>query len=96
MSKKKSVGGRTWKDWLRAKAMDDKTNKNQGNFAPLTSAKEFVADGYCIRHNFLTGQECEFFLSLVEEYRRMRDVPQIRRESRTHSLNYSVIDGLKN
>lgn len=75
--------------------MDNETNKNRKFFVSPASAEEFAADGYCIAHDFLTVRECEFYLSLIEEYRRAHDVPLICRESRERSLNYRVIDGLK-
>ncbi len=75
--------------------MVEETRTNPKLFSPFISPEEFAAKGYCIKHDFFTVQECEFFLSRIEDYRRARDVPRIRRESRERSLNYGVIDGLK-
>ncbi len=75
--------------------MPKDTNKTRENFAPLIAPAKFAADGYCGKPEFLTARQCEFYLSLVENYRISHDVPQIRRESGNRSLNYRVIDGLK-
>ncbi len=78
------------------KPMHDNANTNRKNFAPLVAPAKFAADGYCVKLGFLTERQCEFYLSLVENYRLSHDVPQIRRATGgERSLNYRVIDGLK-
>ncbi|MGR3318078.1 MAG: 2OG-Fe(II) oxygenase [Candidatus Anammoxibacter sp.] len=56
---------------------------------------EFCARGYCIKHDFLTKQECQELLTFIEEYRQVHNVPHIYRKQRGRSLNYNVIDGEK-
>lgn len=76
--------------------MNKETNSSRKTSAALAAAERFAAGGYRIAHDFLTAQECEYFLSLIEEYRLAHDVPQIRRSNgrSERSLNYRVIDGL--
>jgi len=75
--------------------MNNKENNNRKDFSPIVSPEEFAANGYCIRHNFLTEQECEHYLALIENYRQTHAVQEIYRQSRERSLNYKVIEGLK-
>lgn len=54
---------------------------------------EYGAKRYWVDHDFLTKSESEHFLSLVKMYRQSHKIPQIYRNRRGRSLDYSVIDG---
>lgn len=75
--------------------MNIKKSNSQKNFSPIVSPAEFAAQGCCVRHGFLTEQECERYLFLIENYRQNHSVQEIYRPSRERALNYKVIDGLK-
>ncbi|MGR3179321.1 MAG: 2OG-Fe(II) oxygenase [Candidatus Anammoxibacter sp.] len=65
------------------------------NIEGIIHPDEFRTKGYCIKHDFLTKQECHELLTLIEEYRQVHNVPHIYRKQRGRSLNYKVIDGKK-
>jgi hypothetical protein len=68
---------------------------NSKDSLSIIPPEEFTAKGYCVRHDFLNEQECEYYLSLIADYRRKHPLQEIYRPSRERSLNYKVIDGLK-
>jgi hypothetical protein len=55
----------------------------------------FPGNSIYINENFLTAQECEDFLQLIESYRKLYPIPHVCRQLRDRSLNYKVIDGEK-
>jgi hypothetical protein len=61
----------------------------------IVSPEEFNTQGYCIKHGFLTKEECEHFLSQMETYREQHTLPHVYRKVRGRSLDYHVIDGDK-
>jgi hypothetical protein len=75
--------------------MKNNENNRRKDFPQIVFTEEFARKGYSIRHNFLTGKECENYLSLIADYRQTHPVEEIYRQSRERSLNYKVIDGLK-
>ena len=61
----------------------------------IVDPEELRAKGYCVKHGCLTKQESEHFLSLIQTYQQMHNIPQVYRKRRGRSLNYKVIDGEK-
>jgi len=71
-------------------------NVQQTEFAStelVSCYKEFNANGYVIRNNFLEIEECDELLDFIEAYRKLHQVPHIYRKTQNRSLNYHVIDG---
>ena len=56
--------------------------------------KTFLKQGYFLKRNFLTAEECSSFLKDIQHYRSQHRVPEIYRKVRGRSLRYKVIDGL--
>lgn len=56
-------------------------------------SKDFHAKGYFLAEQFLSGQECENLLALIENYRKHYSVPEIYRNAGDRPLRYRVIDG---
>ena len=55
--------------------------------------EKFEIKGYFLKENFLSQQECEYFLKLIRDYRQQFFVPKIYRNIKPLPLSYSVIDG---
>ena len=60
---------------------------------PMESQEQFKTQGYFLKENFLSQEECEHFLELITEYRQKFSIPKIYRQVKPIPLSYSVISG---
>jgi hypothetical protein len=63
------------------------------NFDNLAFTKQLPDKGLYIQEGFLDVEECEYIVSLIENYRKVHQVPHIYRRRHDRSLDYKVIDG---
>lgn len=61
----------------------------------MESKEQFQLRGYVVNKDFLSPQECEYYLSLIQNYRRQAIVPEIYRNTKPIPLRYAVIDGAR-
>ncbi|MGK7874402.1 MAG: 2OG-Fe(II) oxygenase [Xenococcaceae cyanobacterium] len=59
----------------------------------MESQEQFKVKGYFLKENFLSPQECEYFLKLISDYRQHFFISKIYRNIKPIPLSYSVIDG---